>query len=55
MKKVINMDTGEVFESIKAAAAKYGCTNVTISNNVRGKTKTAVGFHWQYYKEKSEE
>ncbi len=48
-KKVRNIETGEVFESISAAEMKYGKPgNTSISNCCRKKTKTAYGYHWEY-------
>ena len=49
-KKVLCIETGEIFESA-VSAAKYCNFNIfTISNaaNPNHKTKTAAGFHWQY-------
>lgn len=49
LRKVINIDTGEVFPSLKAAGEKYGGTSKGISNACAGRVKTAYGFHWAYY------
>lgn len=48
-KKVRNIDTNEVFESIKAAANSCGVSHSMIWNCIRGKAKTAGGFRWEYY------
>ncbi len=48
-KKVRNMDTGEVFESVKSAAASCGVIGQAISTCLSGRSKTAGGFHWEYY------
>ena len=50
IRKVINLDTLEVFDSIKLAKEKY--TKGDISACVRGKTKKAGGYRWMYYDEK---
>lgn len=47
--KVINLDTGEIFNSIKEASEKYNCNRETISAVCRGRGKTAGGYHWAYY------
>lgn len=47
-KKVINLDTGEVFISIKAAAEKYNLKDTHITRVCKGKRKTTGGFRWQY-------
>ena len=54
-KKVINTDTGEVFNSMKEAAEAYGMKRSNpISKCCLGEQKTAGGFHWEYYEELSE-
>ena len=45
---VVNLDTGEVFESLKEAAVACGGDKRGISNCCRGLSKTAYGYHWQY-------
>lgn len=47
-KKVACVETGEIFQSITAAANAYSVTIHAISNVLRGKTKTCKGFHWRY-------
>lgn len=50
--KVINLDTGEIFESIGEAAETIdGKSKGNISSCCAGKRPTAGGFHWAYYKE----
>ena len=52
-KKIINFETGEVFDSIMDAERKYSTgKNTCISACCRGKTKTAYGYTWKYYEEK---
>lgn len=48
-KKVINLDTGEVFDSIQDAADKYNLKHTHISRVCRGGRKTTGGFRWAYY------
>ncbi|MDR0676682.1 MAG: hypothetical protein LBF97_06550, partial [Elusimicrobiota bacterium] len=50
-KKVINLDTNEIFDSISAAARQQNVNVASILYACQGKTKTCKGFHWQYYKE----
>ena len=47
-KKVINIDTGETFNSISEAALKYGTQATHISGCCKGRRKTAGGYHWEY-------
>ena len=47
-KKVINLDTLVVYDSIGLAQEAYGLKN-GISNVCKGKKKTAAGQRWQYY------
>ena len=43
-----NIDTDELFSSIKEVANKYGCDRSSISSALNGKTKTSMGFHWEF-------
>ena len=45
---VRNIETGEIFKTVQAAANRYGCDRTSISAALRGKTKTSQGFHWEY-------
>ena len=53
-KKVINLDTGEIFESINEAAKIYGVSNVTISKSCKSNGQIAVGskknqkYRWRF-------
>lgn len=47
-KAVKNLDTGEVFESIRNAAENYRCSEAAIGNCCRGKTKTCKGYRWAF-------
>lgn len=49
--EVINIDTGEVFESFSKAAKKYNTYVTSISRCCKGNQKTAGGYHWKYYAE----
>lgn len=46
--KVRNVDTGEVFNSVKEAAEKYGLKDTHISRVCKGKRKRTGGFKWEY-------
>lgn len=48
-RSVINLDTQEVFPSLRAAGEKYGGTSKGISNACAGRVKTAYGYRWAYY------
>ena len=51
-KKVRNIDTGEVFETMTEASKKYpGISRQSISHNCAGRTKKAGGFRWEYVKD----
>ncbi len=47
-RKVLNVETGEIFDSLKAAADKYNGSNKTIQGCCSGKIKSAYGYHWKY-------
>lgn len=47
-KKVLCVETGEIFESISDAHRKTGITLSSISSVCNGKLKTAGKFHWRY-------
>ena len=47
-KKVLCVETGEVFESAMEAYRKTGIDNSHISKACNGKYKTTGGFHWKY-------
>ena len=51
-KIVQNIDTGEIYNSLKEAARSCGLkSGATISDCCKGKLKTAGGYHWEYYVE----
>ena len=47
-KKVLCVETKEVFESAHEASRKTGLNRGNISNACRGIYKTTGGYHWQY-------
>jgi len=53
-KKVINLDTGIVFNSIKEAGEFYGVNRGHISSVCSGKRKIAGGYRWSYFKNKKQ-
>lgn len=52
-KRVLCLETGDVFNSVKDAAAAFGVPRTSISNVLTGRAKTAAGLRFQYYKEAS--
>ena len=47
-RKVKNVDTGEVFDTILEASRFYSIINTSISNALGGRSKTSGGFKWEY-------
>ena len=51
-KKVICIETGEIFESVRSAEKKYSLNynknNSNISSVINGRQHTAYGYHWKY-------
>ncbi|MBR2874805.1 MAG: hypothetical protein IKC00_03155, partial [Clostridia bacterium] len=47
-KKVVCVETNEVFLSIKEAAIKHGLNRQCISNCCKGKQETTGGYHWKF-------
>lgn len=47
-KKVLCVETGEVYKSISEAGRQSGISFKAISNVLRGKSKTSGGYHWKY-------
>ena len=50
-KEVINLDTGEVFISVREASKFYKIHESNLASCCRGKQKLAGGYHWKYVKE----
>lgn len=42
------VETGEIFLSIKEAVRKFGTSQSNFSLVLKGKNKTAAGYHWRY-------
>ena len=53
-KKVICVETGIIYNSIKEAAKAVNVAKSNISGCCRGKQKASAGYHWKYYKEEKE-
>ena len=47
-KKLLCVETGEVFEYISLASEKYGISKSNIVQVCKGKRQTAGGLHWKY-------
>ena len=47
-KKIRNIETGEIFPSLKEACLKYGLKNGNLSKCCNGKRKSCGGYHWEY-------
>lgn len=47
-RRVICVETGQVFNSLTEAGAFVGVSSQNISAAVRGKASTSVGYHWKY-------
>lgn len=50
-KKVMCIETDEIFESITIASKNKKCKSGDISRVCKGKAKTCGGYHWKYYEE----
>lgn len=49
-KKVICLETGEVFDSVKSAGECFGVSPSGITKVLKNKQKTAAGYHFDYWK-----
>lgn len=47
-KKILCVETGEVFDSVRDAGRKTGINSSHISKVCNGKLKTTGGFHWTF-------
>lgn len=54
MKPVRNLDTNEVFDSVKLASVKYGIAPQGIGACANGYYKTCGGYHWEYVNKSDE-
>lgn len=50
-KKVICVETGEIFDSLTEGAKCKGTNEQNVSACLRGKRNKAGGYHWEFYKE----
>ena len=55
IKPVLCVETGQVFDSVKAAAEWVGLSNNAVSMAARGECPTAGGYHWEYAPEEDVE
>lgn len=53
-KKVKCIETGEIFDSVKAAAESVGRKTSTMSRHLHGNTKFCGGYHFEFYIEEDE-
>lgn len=51
---VICLETGQIFESIAAAAKWVGISRNSIADAIYGRTKSAGGYHWKFVEKSSE-
>ena len=47
-RKVRNVETGEIFDSIREAADKYNVLPTHITRVCRGRRNKTGGYHWEY-------
>lgn len=47
-KKVLCVETGEIFDTAREAGNKYGVAKTSISMAASGAVKSSCGFHWKY-------
>ena len=50
-RKIRCIDTGDTFNTIKEASEAYSIGRTNIGECLSGRTKTAGGYKWEYYKE----
>jgi len=55
MKKVICIETGEVFDSLTQAGKWLGCSRQAIHAQLKGGAKSCCGVHFKYLESKKEE
>lgn len=55
MKKVICIETGEVFDSLTQAGERLGCSRQAIHQQLKGLAKICCGVHFKYLESKEEE
>ena len=50
-KKIICIETEEIFDSLQMASKLKNIDSSSLSKVCRGKRQTAGGFHWRYFNE----
>ena len=50
-KKVICLETNEIFNSVTEAAKSVNIDQSSISNCLAGRYKTSASYHWRYYED----
>ena len=50
-RKVVCLETKEVFISVAESSRQKNCSRTGISNCLRGTTRKCGGYHWMYYEE----
>lgn len=50
-KKIRNIETNEIFDSISEISKKYNCSRKTIKKACLDNTYKCAGYHWEFYKE----
>jgi group I intron endonuclease len=53
-KRVVCVETGQVFNAVKDASSWLGMSHNAVSNAVCGYTEGAGGYHWKYYCEEDQ-
>lgn len=54
-KKVVCVETGQVFDTVKDASSWLGMSHNAVSNAVCGYSERAGGYHWKYYHEEDQD
>ncbi len=48
-KRVINIETGQIFDSVNAAAQWVSISPSTLVTHLKGRQESAAGYHWKYF------
>lgn len=51
MKRIICLETKEIFESSASASEWLKCTRQSVNNQLKGNAKSVCGYHFMYYDE----
>lgn len=54
-KRILCVESGEIFESMSAAARRVHVEQSNISRAARGRQRTCAGFHWKYVDEEAKD